>query len=353
MNDRLFRVGALLGGAAIIATAMAVNPATANDLHQLLKSAKVKNCSSSNACIGGNNSSSGPGVVGTNSSFGNGVFASAANNDGVSAQTTNPSITQKARSGVYGNDASTDGGSGNCGVCGHSVHGTGVAGYSDDNFGVTGFGNVYGVSGQGSLAGVAAFGNGEYALTAQSSSGAKAPTIEAIGGTSGDTSGLSLYAGQSNGTFAFEVDNAGNAHVNGLIYTHGGCSAGCDSKRGGSVVSYAAQSSMPVLEDFGAGQLQAGVARIRFDASFAGAIDRNAAYAVFVSPEGPNRGMYVTQKTASGFTVMENDGGRSTIPFSYRIMARPYGVTAARLPFVAAAQTPKLLPARAPAHSHR
>lgn len=45
-------------------------------------------------------------------------------------------------------------------------------------------------------------------------------------------------------------------------------------------------------------------------------------------------GLYVTQKNLAGFTVVENAGGRSTIPFGYRIVARPYGVTGSRLPMV-------------------
>ena len=339
MSDMLFRTGALLGGAAIIATAMAVNPATATDVQKIVRPDLVKACKSPKPCIEGKNGSTGPGVEAVNTYYGNGLYAQAANNDGVSSQTTNPSSQQSGRSGVYGFDGSSDGGGGNAGVSGGSTDGVGVLGSSTNHWG------VYGLSANSN--GIVAQSTNSVSLAASpTGSGNTAQTIQSIGGTSGDGAGFNLATFQNNLTPAFWVDNASNAHVNGLIYTNGGCSSGCDRKRGG-VISYAAQSSSPVLEDVGAGELQNGAARISFDAALARAINRGATYAVFVSPEGPNRGLYVTQKTSSGFTVMENPGGRSTIPFSYRIVARPYGVQAARLPLSMTA--PKADLTRAPA----
>ena len=145
---------------------------------------------------------------------------------------------------------------------------------------------------------------------------------------------------QADGTLALWVTNDGNAHVNGLIYTNGSCTKGCDRTHGDRVVSYAAQSSAPMLDDVGEGRLAGGQARIAIDPSLARAIDPSAPYVVFVSPEGQSRGLYVTNRTPGGFTVAENDGGRSSISFGYRIVAKPYGVNAARLPVTTAAQMP-------------
>jgi hypothetical protein len=58
--------------------------------------------------------------------------------------------------------------------------------------------------------------------------------------------------------------------------------------------------------------------------------------------------LYVTAKTSAGFRVVENDDGRSTIAFSYHIEATPFGIHAARLPIVTAAQMPHAVPVRAP-----
>jgi hypothetical protein len=47
------------------------------------------------------------------------------------------------------------------------------------------------------------------------------------------------------------------------------------------------------------------------------------AYHVFVTPEGDCKGLYVTQKSPAGFVVRELQGGRSTLTFDYRIVAKP------------------------------
>jgi hypothetical protein len=322
MNHRFFQAGAMLAGAAVIAAAMAVNPATAHDVAQFVKSAaKVVKCNSSTACSGGTNSGNGPGVQGTNLASGDGVDGYSNNNNGVGAVTYNPSATNGGRSGLFGVDSSTDGGAGNVGVTGLSVNGTGVRGQSTYGFGVAGWSTE---------------GGGLFGLA-----GGEAPAIEGVGGTSNDSSGLSLVTYQASGKSEFWVTNDSNAHVNGLIYTNGNCSKGCDRTRGERIVSYAAQTSAPMLEDVGESQLSSGRARVAIDASLARAIDQGAPYVVFVTPEGQSHGLYVTDKTPSGFAVVENDGGRSSIPFGYRIVAKPYGVNAARLPVVTAAQMPR------------
>ena len=170
-------------------------------------------------------------------------------------------------------------------------------------------------------------------------SASEAPGILAYGGTSNNTGGLSLEAVESNGSPAFWVTNDGNAHVAGLIYTGGTCSKGCDRSRGERVVSYAAQTSFPTIEDVGEGQLAGGQARIPIDAALSRAIDQGS-YVVFVTPEGESHGLYVTDKTPSGFTVAENQAGHSNIAFGYRIVAKPYGVKAPRLPVATSANAP-------------
>jgi hypothetical protein len=245
---------------------------------------------------------------------------------------------------VYGADNSTDGGSGNVGVSGYSANGTGVWGTSTNGWGVLGQ--------SASGFGVAAQSRGPYinapAVVASDASGDEYQTVEAIGGTSGDSNGYNLATFLYDGTPSFWVDNNSDAYVNGLIYTRGGpCTYGCARGRGEQAGSYAAESSTPILEDDGESRLQSGQARIAIDASLARAIDQDSPYVVFVSPEGPSHGLYVTAKTATGFRVVENEGGRSTVAFSYRIMAKPYGVHAPRLPILTAARIPHAIPVRA------
>jgi hypothetical protein len=356
----VLRVAALVIGSAVIGASIATNPATAQDVNSMLAAIGLTTCSQSTPCKKYKNNGSGAGLegVGANgngliaqstngsatfstSTNADGVQAYSSNDDGTNSGTNNDSSINPGRSGVWGHDDSTDGGTLNVGVAGSSHNGTGVSG-SSGYIGVTGVGNV-GVLGVGAIISLDAIGN----------TGDQTQTVQVAGGTSGDPAGLNLATFQNNGTLAFYVDNNSNAHVNGLIYTNGACSGGCDPTRGDRIASYAAQSSEPILDDIGEGQLQNGVAHVRFDVAFASAINRNARYVVFVSPEGESNGLYVTAKTSEGFTVMENAGGHSTIPFGYRITAKPYGVNAARLPIVSASQMPKMIVPRALAHRHK
>jgi hypothetical protein len=60
-------------------------------------------------------------------------------------------------------------------------------------------------------------------------------------------------------------------------------------------------------------------------------MEKRASYMVIITPEGPSRGLYVTKKSAVGFAVRENPGGNSTLAFSYRIVAKPFGEHPVRL----------------------
>jgi hypothetical protein len=283
----------------------------------------------------------GPGVEAVNEGSGNGVYALANSNDGIDGTTDNPSYSRPGRSGVYGADGSTDGGGGNAGVSGSSSTNIGVLGSSTSHWGVFGQSSYsIGVVAQ------SAYGTSLYTTTPKNFN--ENPAIQSLGGTSNDSNGYNLATFQNNGTPAFWVDNASNAHVNGLIYTLGSCSGGCARTGGARVGSYAAQSSTPILEDRGEGRLSSGQTRIAIDPSLATAIDQGAAYVVFVAPEGPSHGLYVTAKTSTGFRVVENDGGRSAVAFSYRIEAKPLGIHAARLPVVSAAQMPHAVSVRTP-----
>jgi hypothetical protein len=56
-------------------------------------------------------------------------------------------------------------------------------------------------------------------------------------------------------------------------------------------------------------------------------MDPRKPYLVFITADGPSKGLYVAQKTNSGFIVRENPGGSSTLVFDYRIVANPIDTT--------------------------
>ncbi len=137
------------------------------------------------------------------------------------------------------------------------------------------------------------------------------------------------------------LDQKGNLTIAGTLTQAAPCKIGCaaqSSGRANRVVSYASQASTPVTEDFGEARLINGVANVPLDSAFANVIDQHSNYMVFVMPNGDNRGLYVAQRSNAGFSVRESNGGRSNITFSYRIVAKPYGSQAPRLPMMSVRQ---------------
>lgn len=139
-------------------------------------------------------------------------------------------------------------------------------------------------------------------------------------------------------TDVFRVDDSGNVHITGQIFTNGGCNTGCatrPSAPGRHVLSYAPRESLPTMEDVGEAQLVNGAALVSLDPAFANVIDTGTPYLVFITPEGMvNGSLCVTDRSPHGFTVREGGGGHSTVAFAYRIVAKPYGERAPRLPMV-------------------
>ena len=62
-------------------------------------------------------------------------------------------------------------------------------------------------------------------------------------------------------------------------------------------------------------------AGIVLESTFAQTVNTGSDYHVFLAPEGECRGLYVTNKSATGFEVHELGGGQSNVAFSYRIVA--------------------------------
>lgn len=97
------------------------------------------------------------------------------------------------------------------------------------------------------------------------------------------------------------------------------------------VETYSMQSPENWLEDFGSGSIQNGTAAVAIDPAFADAINQSVDYHVFLSPRGDSKGLYVTNVTATGFEVRESGGGKSSLAFDYRIVAKRHGMERQRL----------------------
>lgn len=178
-----------------------------------------------------------------------------------------------------------------------------------DGEGVLGTSATEGVEGQNSSTGDAIFANG--------------------------FGGLLFRGNNSAAQNVFEVDDTGEVFAVGYNFIADATKLQHTSS-GQTVKTYSSQAAQPTLEDTGEAQLVDGMARVALDPSFAATIDRSN-YIVFVTPEGMTRGVLcITQRTPNGFAVQENMGGRSSVPFAYRIVAKPYGSTSPRLPAASA-----------------
>jgi len=267
-----------------------------------------KACSNGTSCFHVEQQSTGEGIV-SQSMLGNAVEAHNPGGNGIYSETHNPSkMTKHCAYGVVGIDQSQDGGTMNFGVSGRSYHGTGMFGTSGTGVGVSGSSRT-----------------GAGIVGTSASAAQPALAIQATG------SGPLMFAMNSSNAKVLKLDQQGNLTITGVITTSGSCQNGC-SRPGEHLISYAPRESSPTMEDFGEGQLTNGAAYVRIDRAFANAIDQSSDYLVFITPDGDSKGLYVTMRSPNGFEVRESGGGRSTLQFSYRIVAKPYGSTEARLP---------------------
>jgi hypothetical protein len=273
-----------LAGAVTAVSAFAM--ANAQGAAHRLQPDKAKTCSSSVGCVDDTNTSSGPGLEGTNTGSGYGVLG----------------LSSNFQAGLSGQNTFT--GSGGSGVYGTSPNGPGVNGSSSDGYGVEAQG--------GSQSAIALY---------------------VVGGSNGIDADDVLQAYNSNKSEFVYFNDTGGIEASGGFSDAVPCRQGCSKTR--RVVSYAAQTSEPTLDDVGEATLREGHARVAIDAALANVMDATRPYVVMLTPEGDAGTLYVTNRTPSGFDVRESHAGRSSIGFAYRIVAHPYGRIEQRLPFTA------------------
>jgi hypothetical protein len=88
---------------------------------------------------------------------------------------------------------------------------------------------------------------------------------------------------------------------------------------------YAIESPDVWFEDFGTSQLVNGKISVPMESLFAQTVNLDVDYHVFLTPLGDCNGLFVTDKTATGFEVRELGSGSSNVSFDYRIVAKRAG----------------------------
>jgi hypothetical protein len=262
--------------------------------------------------------------------------------------------------------AATNAGNGTSGALGTSVSGysTGVhgGGYygvcGSGNYGVYGAGIAYGVYGSASTYGVygtsgsyGVYGSGSsYGVRGENSIHSSFGELgTAVSGTSAGVHGGGYYGVYGSGNYgvygagiAYGVYGDGSTYgVYGDGSTYGVYAEGNLGASGtkSAVVAlpddrvvelYSMESPELWFEDFGAGELREGAAEVALDPTFALTVNTEADYHVFLTPNGDCEGLYVTNKTATGFQVRELRGGKSNVAFDYRIAAKRRGYESVR-----------------------
>ena len=216
--------------------------------------------------------------------------------------------------GVFGYDDSSSANS--SGLFGSSLYGTGTTTFSSAGEGL----NVYS--------------GANVALEADNATLNSVPALLVQGANESSSVPVVIvrnnYGGSGPANDIFSIGSDGTVIASGSITGSSSPLAVTRGAGGARYVAYGARTSSPTIEDVGFGTLENGYAAVRLDPAFASTVDPRAPYAVFLSPEGDNNGLYVTAKTAGSFVVREARGGRSTLPFSYRIVARPLDMPLAR-----------------------
>ncbi|PWV56048.1 OmpA family protein [Chitinophaga sp. S165] len=321
-----------------------------------------------NGVVGYANSSTGGGLAGYNFTNGPGVKGSSSVGPGILG--TGSTRFNRA---VVGTHSSTSGGSGvegttnspyksttnvrSAGVWGSSTHASG--------YGVLGVGNnlkpdMYdnppvmggGAMGLGTGAGVVGFAinafNGIGVIGGGNNEVVMLPTTGAgvAGSAGGNFPGAGVFGfakinqgvvspGNDNrwgGAFQFGNYSASDIYTylagssGGSLYgliSNGTKSTVVKDEKGENRLLFCTEAPEVLFQDFGTGELTNGSAHIDLENLLTKVIRVDAKHPmkVFIQLEGECNGVYVTNKSAKGFDVKELQGGKSSVPFTWQIVA--------------------------------
>ncbi len=132
-----------------------------------------------------------------------------------------------------------------------------------------------------------------------------------------------FYSGGSSSNSSYAYTGARYSGTNYKIIGNGAVSTIVDDTNGDKKVMFAPEAPEVLFEDYGTAQLVNGTANVSIDPIFTNNIVVNDRHPlkVFIQLEGDCNGVYVTNKSANGFTVRELQGGASNVSFSYHIVA--------------------------------
>jgi cytolysin (calcineurin-like family phosphatase) len=238
-------------------------------------------------------------------------FSAGQSGTGVFGQTTQPNGygvygTNAAGVGVYGNGSTY-------GVEGVAAGSVGVLG--SGTTGTEGNGTAYGIYGIGP---VAVYGD------------ANASTNSAGGSFANNGGACYTYAAYYNGTSYYgiytnsPINTTSSLNVTGNFVAGGTKSTVVEDKEGNSRLMFCSEAPEVLFEDFGTAALANGRVHIDLDELYAKNVAINEKHPLRViitmNDECPNT-VYVANRTATGFDVVENNHGTSNASFTYEVVA--------------------------------
>jgi hypothetical protein len=230
--------------------------------------------------------------------------------------------------GVYGHS------SGNDGVRGESGTSNGVRGQSaganvSGVYGANADAGGYGVFGRNTARNTTGYLGGEFGAQ-----GARGDCEGFLGFSDGGV--LGRYG--TGGPYAYLGMSQWACYISGGLYQNGGVievhpssttwttnkPATVKLRDGSKVKLFAEEAAEVYFSDYGEGRLAGGRAHVELDPTFLETVTIDARHPmkVFVQLEGDCNGVFVTNKSASGFDVVELGGGRSGAAFSYRVVCK-------------------------------
>jgi hypothetical protein len=101
---------------------------------------------------------------------------------------------------------------------------------------------------------------------------------------------------------------------------------------GTSTVLYTNVSTDVTVQTSGAAMLSNGTADIIFDPDFTSSVSSEQPVVVTVTPTGNSNGVFLAEVSISGFTVVENNAGRSNVTVNYIAIGKRAGYENPSLP---------------------
>jgi len=268
---------------------------------------------------------------------GPGIYAYSSTSDGVHGQAASNNSTA---AGLHGD--AVPGGNAVIGECILASNSYGVWGKTDIGKAVVGqasgsglgglfmSGSSNGVQGSTTGTGVVAGVYGTSATAYGVIGSTTAPGYSGLTAITG-TPGVAALAATSTNAGAYAAYFQGTTVVQGNFAVVGGNkSAAVPHTDGSHRLVYCVESPESWFEDVGKAKLVGGKADVKLDADFA-AIVHSDDYHVFLTAYGNTNGLHVASQGARGFTVEEHNGGKGSLTFSWRGMAKRKDITGERL----------------------